>query len=269
MPNIRPRSHFRLTATATTAIALLAAGSAFADQNQQPSQAGQPKQAQQEGQKIADVQQGTVSDRELQQGWSADQTLDMSVVSAKTGEEIGSAENLIVDQNGKVVALVAQIGGFLDIGDRHVAVPWDEVTRKQNQLTVPITEENIGEYSLFKDPYFNKPADIGKITTVDESLQTGPKTWQVSNLLNDYAVLENGEGYGYVDDLIFSQDNQLLSVVVSATEVGTPGYYAYPWYGFNYGTYSWDPGLGYYALPYGPTGVSEFAAFEYNDMFYP
>jgi len=42
-------------------------------------------------------------------------------------ENIGSVSDLVIDRNGQVKAAILSVGGFLGIGDKHVAVPWDQV----------------------------------------------------------------------------------------------------------------------------------------------
>ncbi len=97
---------------------------------------------------------------------------------------------------------------------------------------------------------------------MQSNARTGPQTFKATDLLNDYAVLENGQGYGYITDLVF-QGRTLKSLVVSASspnfEYGT---FAYPWTGWGR---SGSPGLSYYRLPYGPGQVTELKAF--NDSY--
>lgn len=184
-------------------------------------------------------------------GFSAETVMGMDVVGKK-GEKIGSVENLLINQNGKIVAVIAQVGGVWDIGDTHVAVPWAEVTVKNSNLHAPITEKNASEYSLFKQEYFTKQ-EVGEIRTVQDDLNTGPKIWKATDLMDDYVLLESGEGYGYIDNLTFNKNGELQSVVVNASNPDYDyGYYAYPWYGYGYGyNYGWNSALGQYVLPYG------------------
>lgn len=37
-------------------------------------------------------------------------------------EQIGEIEDLVLNEDGKVIGVVAEVGGFLDIGDKHVAI---------------------------------------------------------------------------------------------------------------------------------------------------
>ncbi|MGB3406521.1 MAG: PRC-barrel domain-containing protein [Jannaschia sp.] len=41
--------------------------------------------------------------------------------------QIGEIEDIILDSDGQMVGIVAEVGGFLDIGDKHVMLPVDEV----------------------------------------------------------------------------------------------------------------------------------------------
>ena len=37
--------------------------------------------------------------------------------------QIGEIEDIVLDEGGQMVGIVAEVGGFLDIGDKHVMVP--------------------------------------------------------------------------------------------------------------------------------------------------
>lgn len=41
--------------------------------------------------------------------------------------DIGEIEDIILDRDGKMVGIVAEVGGFLDIGDKHVLIPVDDI----------------------------------------------------------------------------------------------------------------------------------------------
>ena len=41
--------------------------------------------------------------------------------------KIGDIEDVLIDKDAKVVALVIGVGGFLGLGEKHVAVPYDAV----------------------------------------------------------------------------------------------------------------------------------------------
>ena len=41
--------------------------------------------------------------------------------------DIGEIEDVILNKNGQLVGVVAEVGGFMDIGDKHVMLPLDEI----------------------------------------------------------------------------------------------------------------------------------------------
>jgi len=178
------------------------------------------------------------------------------------GEEIGNVENVIVNAQGQIAAIIAEVGGFWDIADTHIAVPWDEVTLIPDGFKIPVTEDNFDDYAFFGDNSFVTKETLQQAKQVDDSLTTGPQTWKLTALLDDYVTLENGAGYGYVNDVIFSKDGQITAVVVNPTVAayGT-GVYAYPFHGYEYG---WHPGGNAYTLPYKPDQIGTLEPFQYG-----
>lgn len=53
------------------------------------------------------------------EGWNPTEIYD---TVASDWNEIGEIEDLILDKNGKVTGIVAEVGGFMDIADKHVAI---------------------------------------------------------------------------------------------------------------------------------------------------
>lgn len=169
-------------------------------------------------------------------GWSLEEIMDEAEVYGVDGEEIGSIENVLIGEDNRIVAAVVEVGGFIDIGDTHVAVPWDELQFSVHAVTVPVEEDNIGEYSLF---------------------ETDQDVWKATDVLDDYARVE-GRGYGYVDDLIFNHDGVLTAVIVNSDVVFGGGPRAFPFNG--------DPAAPTYDLPYEEGEVIEQAPFERDEL---
>lgn len=68
----------------------------------------------------------TASPSSLQGNWRASKMVGLSVYNDKN-ESIGSINDMITDKNGKIVAVVIGVGGFLGVGEHLVAVPFDKV----------------------------------------------------------------------------------------------------------------------------------------------
>jgi sporulation protein YlmC with PRC-barrel domain len=202
-------------------------------------------------------------DRLYQEGLRGTDLLDADV-QGPNGDEIGDVENVIIDGDGKILSIIAEVGGFLDIGDTHVNVPWDEVEFVEGTETIriPVTEDTVENYSLF-DSHLSA-SDAQQTKAVDDDLETGPRAWKLYNLIGDYAMLQEGVGYGYVDDVLFDRNGQISAVVVSRdVGYGTPGLYAYPYYGYGRG---WAPGTGRYDMPYNRDQADQLQPFDYNRM---
>jgi sporulation protein YlmC with PRC-barrel domain len=192
-------------------------------------------------------------------------TNDMEVYGP-TGEEIGSIENVVFARDGNVLSLVAEVGGFWDMFDTHVNVPWDEVEYVEGRFAIPVTEENVDDYDLVKTSYLTVEQAESEIEALDENLTTGPRAFRADELIGDYVRIRNGENrrqYGYVRDLIV-QDGRLQAVVVNpSTGYGVAGPYAYPYYG-----YGWNPGGIYYDMPYEQEEVIAADRVEYERFGY-
>ena len=70
---------------------------------------------------------------------------DMNLLS-HTGEEIGEVENVLVDENGQPVAITAEIGGFLGVGQKTVVIGFDRLQLKgegEPDLATTITKEEM------------------------------------------------------------------------------------------------------------------------------
>jgi sporulation protein YlmC with PRC-barrel domain len=199
------------------------------------------------------------------QGWRSDQIWNAEV-HGPGGEEIGDIENIIIGKDGRILSVIAEVGGLWDIGDTHISVPWNQVKVGTgfDRVTIPVTEENISNYSLFKDNYLTAMDAKGDRQAVDDDLTTGPRAWKLTDLTNDYVLLQDRTGYGWVDDVIFSRDGEIKAVVVRPdVGYGTPGTYAYPFYGWGYG---WNPGRDYYGLPYDRNEITGLDQFDYERL---
>jgi hypothetical protein len=58
---------------------------------------------------------------------SARQLLDQSVTNA-ADESIGDINDILIGSNGKIAAVIVGVGGFLGIGEKDVALPFDQLT---------------------------------------------------------------------------------------------------------------------------------------------
>lgn len=194
-------------------------------------------------------------------GWRSEEIWDAAVFGPE-GQEIGEVENVLVGLDGKILSIIAEVGGVWDIGDTHINVPWSEVRVGENfdRVTIPVNEENVAGYSLFRDWNLTAGEAKAETTDVDDDLAVGPHAWKLTDILDDYVMLKGGVPYGYVDDVIFDQTGMLQAIMVRPDVTwGARGPYAYPYS-------AWGPALNYHVLPYARADLEGLAPFDYDKL---
>jgi sporulation protein YlmC with PRC-barrel domain len=68
----------------------------------------------------------STSPSSFQGNWRASKLVGLSVYNDKN-ESVGSINDMLTDKNGKIVAVVIGVGGFLGVGEHLVAVPFEKV----------------------------------------------------------------------------------------------------------------------------------------------
>ena len=78
-------------------------------------------------------------------------------VTTPTGQELGDLREIAVDTNGRVSYATLSVGGFLGIGDRVVAVPWDSLNFStggtngdERKITLAVTKKQLELAPEFK-----------------------------------------------------------------------------------------------------------------------
>jgi len=85
--------------------------------------------------------------------------LSMNILTGRkvenlAGEALGKIEDLVLDErSGRVLYAILSSGGFLDIGERLIAIPWKRLRLKGNQKTFTL---NIDNETLRNAPSFEK-----------------------------------------------------------------------------------------------------------------
>lgn len=113
--------------------------------------------------------------------WLAHVFIGADVLNA-AGENVGDVRDLVFDRAGRISTVVIGVGGFLGVGEKHVAVPFSALTyglSKDNTrvITVAISKEDLKLAPAFKatektrmDTVKEKAADIGQ-KTVDKAVE--------------------------------------------------------------------------------------------------
>jgi PRC-barrel domain len=88
---------------------------------------------------------------------SASQLLNESVLN-QANESIGDINDVILDSGGKVASVVVGVGGFLGMGEKDVALSFDQLkfaTDNDGELTVTTnaTKESLQAAPEYQSPY--------------------------------------------------------------------------------------------------------------------
>ena len=67
------------------------------------------------------------------------------------GKEIGEVDSVLVDAAAKPVAITAEVGGFLGLGEKDVIIGLDQLTKEGDHLNVNMTKEQIAALPDFDD----------------------------------------------------------------------------------------------------------------------
>ena len=193
---------------------------------------------------------------EIRQGWTAEWMMDQPVYGAQ-GEDVGEVDQIFINRDGEVSAIVVEAGGFWDIGDTHLRIPWDRVELGAGgRIVVAVDEDDVPNFDLFN---------------FDDEEGPGPRSFRASELIGDYVRLEDDQSYGYVSDVVFNDQGEVQAVIINPSytygaRYGRPyGYYAYPYYGYGTG-YGFAPGREYYNMPYTGDEIAELEPFDYQGM---
>jgi sporulation protein YlmC with PRC-barrel domain len=177
--------------------------------------------------------------------------IDQLVYNGKK-DVLGEVDDLIMSRRGKIKKVILDVGGFLGIGDRLVAVPFRslhftemgtivyDVTKEQLEKHPPFDYEKEGLYGYyyraFITPYWAREGSRPRHVPVPPygrpyapfpprgryRGEYGPYEWEyfperlrVSVILDRTILDDNGEAVGKMDDLMISADGKAEQIILS------------------------------------------------------
>jgi len=73
-----------------------------------------------------------------------------SAVYDAHNRNIGSVKDLVLDRDGRVSAAVVDVGAFLGMGGKYVAVPPNDIKTDNNRLTLDMTKEQLQQAANYR-----------------------------------------------------------------------------------------------------------------------
>ena len=138
-------------------------------------------------------------------GFHSDTLMGKDILNRRNNETVGQVSNLVLDEDGQVVAVILSIGGLLGFGERDVALEWDQIERRVDgddiALSVDLPEdslENAPDYVTDRSDRHDRSnrhdrsdqADrrTGMLGTSREGQQQTPRADQRSNQRDQYGL---------------------------------------------------------------------------------
>src|SRR5690606_28773213 len=81
-----------------------------------------------------DGQNPSAASTEAITGWSAKKDLMGKSVVNENDEKIGDIEDIVISSDGRTLYLLVGAGGFLGMGSKNVAVPFDKFERRDDRI---------------------------------------------------------------------------------------------------------------------------------------
>jgi sporulation protein YlmC with PRC-barrel domain len=134
------------------ALSLCLSATAFAQQGPGTDSSANPKSNSQP-QAAAGNSASNFVTNEGQGEWLVGNVWNKSVYNA-AGKSIGDLKDVLIDKDGKVVAIVVGVGGFLGLGEKDVAVDYNYLKNNggisDKRITIGMTEQQLREAPTFR-----------------------------------------------------------------------------------------------------------------------
>jgi sporulation protein YlmC with PRC-barrel domain len=187
---------------------------------------------------LAQGTSGSGLPRDIERGWTITSMLGRPVV-ARTDTSLGRLKNILVGPGGQIEALVVAGQGRTVSRDFQFRIPWSRVETEEFPQRIVISAA--------------ASERLGGVYSGTTGARRQTQELPVTELLGDDVRLRSGGVYGYVSDVLFSSEAELI-----ALEVRRNGEtYRLPVDNWMIG---WSPRSSYYRLPYDSVSDANRAA---------
>jgi sporulation protein YlmC with PRC-barrel domain len=115
--------------------------------------------------------------------WRIANYVGQPIVNDK-GEKIGDVSDVLFDRSGRITTVVLGVGGFLGLGEKKVALPFEAITYSEangkREIMVPLTKEALQSAPDFK-PTEKTTMDKVKETAGEVAVKAGEKAVEIKD----------------------------------------------------------------------------------------
>lgn len=157
----------------------------------------------------------------------ADKVIGRKVINTNK-DTIGEVESVLTDKDGQARFAIVGVGGFLGVGERNVAVPWNQFTISADSETILLntTKEQLLALPAHR---YDDPARRGKVYVLDTDLKSNPyladrsaaslamspNAVDVEKLIGRNIKNANDETVGEIDSVMIDRDGKARYVVAN------------------------------------------------------
>ena len=89
------------------------------------------------------------------------------------GDTVGEINSVAIDKDGKVRSVIVGVGGFLGVGEKNVALPWDSLTVSNSgeDVVANVTKD---ELKALPEHKFPESAHSGMVYSYDDEVRANP-----------------------------------------------------------------------------------------------
>ncbi len=109
-------------------------------------------------------------------------------VQNTSGENVGDVRDLLFDRTGRISTVVIGVGGFLGVGEKHVAVPFSVLTYTSGKDGARIIAIALSKDELKLAPSFKATEKTRMDSVKDKASDIGQKTVDKAVEIKDQAV---------------------------------------------------------------------------------
>ena len=118
--------------------------------------------------------------------WLASQFIGQAV-SNEAGEAIGDINDLLFDKSGKIANVVIGVGGFLGIGEKNVAVPYNALAITADANGKRVIKASLSRERLHGAPDFRATEKTTYMRAKEQATEMGQKALDKAAELKDKA----------------------------------------------------------------------------------
>jgi len=147
--------------------------------------------------------------------------IDDAEVVDSNGNRIGELDELVRGEDGKTYAVIS-IGGFLDVGEKEIAMPLDRLSMHGERLVLPkeiSSVAHLDDHDEFNQASYTELEDEDQIQVKRSALAARKKgsgstiTVEAEEIDGAEVVDRNGNEVGEVDEIVRGEDGKTYAVI--------------------------------------------------------